>query len=80
MIPHNVDGNVLMRQGTERDGLTKLFAAAKARVAAMPQAELDEMHRLQRESFVRGEMGWPKPRRKMVDGVMVYESYEDYCA
>lgn len=31
------------------------------------------MARQQRESFVRGEMGWPKPCRKVVDGVIVYD-------
>lgn len=49
-------------------------------VNRMTPEEREEMYKAQRESWVRGEMGWPKPKYKMVDGVKVYESYEDYCA
>jgi len=41
--------------------------------------QIEEMKRLQRESWVRAEASWPKPRFHWVDGVKVYESYEDYC-
>ena len=61
------------------DNLKKLLDQARAKVAAMTDKELEEMHIAQRESFVRGEMGWPKPKFKMVNGVKVYDSYEDYC-
>jgi hypothetical protein len=33
----------------------------------------------QRRSYVAAEMSWPEPKFKMIDGVRVYESYEDYC-
>lgn len=45
----------------------------------MTPEEREAMHKAQRESFVRAEMGWPKPKFKMIDGVKVYDSYEDYC-
>lgn len=41
--------------------------------------ERDEMTRKQRESWVRAEANWPKPKFKWVNGVKVYDSYEDYC-
>jgi hypothetical protein len=41
----------------DRPELTKLLAESKARVATMTKDELDAMYRLQRESWVRGEMG-----------------------
>jgi len=58
--------------------LKNLLATARAKVAAMTDKELEEMHIAQRESFVRGEMGWPKSKYKMVNGVKVYDSYADY--
>lgn len=65
----------------ERDtsDLDELLKEAKAKVDAMTPAEREKMHDEQRKSWVRGEMGWPEPKFKMVDGVKVYESYEDYC-
>lgn len=59
--------------------LAKLLEAARAKVAAMTPADREAMRNAQRESWIRGEMGWPKPKYKMVNGVKVYESYEDYC-
>lgn len=41
--------------------------------------ERAEHFRCQRESWVRAELSWPAPRFQWVDGVKVYESYEDYC-
>ena len=53
---------------------------AKARVEAMTEKERAEMYRKQRESYVRGEIGWPKPRFHYNSaGAKIYESYEDYC-
>lgn len=59
--------------------LKELLDQSRAKVAAMTDKEREEMHVAQRESFVRGEMGRPKAKFKMVNGVKVYDSYEDYC-
>jgi len=59
--------------------LLHLLEESKARVAAMTPEEREAMLKVQRESFVRGEMGWPKPKFRWENGVKVYESYEDYC-
>jgi hypothetical protein len=47
----------------------------KAAAHKMTEAEI----KAQRESYVRAEMSWPKAKFKWVDGVKVYDSYEDYC-
>lgn len=60
--------------------LQELLRRANAKVAAMTPAEKEAMLRAQRDSWVRGEMGLPNPKYKWVNGVKVYESYEDYCA
>lgn len=62
----------------KKDLLT-LIAQSKARVASMTPVELEEMHRQQRESYVRSIVDWPKPKFEWVDGVKVYASYADYC-
>lgn len=54
---------------------------AKSRVwwdMATPE-EKDAMLEAQRESYVRAEMSWPKPKFRWINGVKVYDSYEDYC-
>jgi hypothetical protein len=51
----------------------KNLLAARAKVASMTDKELDEMRVAQRESFVRGQMGWPKPKYKMINGAKVYD-------
>lgn len=63
-----------------RTNLDELIEQSKARVAAMTDEERQAMYAAQRESYVRGEMSWPKPRYRFVNGVKVYDSYEDYCA
>ena len=60
--------------------LQELLRRANAKVAAMTPEEKEAMRRAQRDSWVRAEMGWPNPKYKWVNGVKVYESYEDYCA
>lgn len=62
----------------DRPGLDALLAAAKAKVDAMSPEEYESMLAEQRASYVRGEMSWPKPRFKWVNGIKVYASYEDY--
>lgn len=60
--------------------LLELLRKSVEAVDAMTKEEREAMHKAQCESWVRGEMGWPAPRYKFVNGVKVYESYEDYCA
>lgn len=45
----------------------------------MSPAEREAMLRQQAKSYAQSLKLWPKPRYKWVDGVKVYESYEDYC-
>jgi hypothetical protein len=59
--------------------LDELLAKARVVYDAMSPAEREEMHRKQRESWVRAEMSWPKAKFKSVDGAKVYDSFEDYC-
>ena len=58
--------------------LEELLKASAAKVAAMTPEEREAMFKAQRESFVRAEMNWPKPEFKWINGVKVYDSYEDY--
>jgi hypothetical protein len=58
--------------------LDEALKKAKAWYDAATPEEREEMHRKQRDSWVRGEMGWPKPKYKWVNGTKVYESMEDY--
>lgn len=58
--------------------LEEKLAAAKRAVEAMSPEEREEMMRIQREGYARAEASWPKPKFKYVNGVKVYDSYEDY--
>lgn len=64
---------------TLRPELEKLLRESATKVAAMTPEEREAMLKAQRESWVRAEMSRPKPKFKMIDGVKVYDSYEDYC-
>lgn len=64
----------------DRSALDALLHASVAKVNAMSPAERDAMIEAQRESWVRGEMTWPKPNFHYENGVKVYHSYADYCA
>lgn len=59
--------------------LEELVAEWKIIYEQMTPEQKSEMRQKQRESYVRGEMGWPKPKFKIINGVKTYESYEDYC-
>jgi len=59
--------------------LEKLLKEFAAKAAAMSPTEREEMYRQQRESYVRSITNWPKPKFRWVNGVKVYDSYEDYC-
>lgn len=58
--------------------LIRLLEESKKLVDAMTPEQREEMHKAQRESWVRAEMSWPKPKFKWINGVKVYDSYEDY--
>ena len=59
--------------------LLRLLEESRRKVEAMTPDELAAMRVEQRECFMLGEMGWPKPKFRRENGVKVYESYEDYC-
>jgi hypothetical protein len=59
--------------------LQKLIDEAMAKFDALSLEQQAHHRRRQRESCVRAEMSWPKPRYHWENGVKVYESYEDYC-
>lgn len=63
---------------SEREELKKLLEDAGNWWRNATPQEREEMIRAQRESWVRAEMEWPKAKFKFVNGVKVYESYEDY--
>jgi hypothetical protein len=58
--------------------LQRKIDEAQKRFEAMSPDDQKKMRDAQRESWVRAEMSWPKPKFKMIDGVKVYDSYEDY--
>jgi hypothetical protein len=58
--------------------LEVLLAEALERVKAMTPEQREEMWRKQRESYVRAELNWPKPKFAWVNGVKVYASMDDY--
>jgi hypothetical protein len=53
-------------------------AEAEARYQALTPEQKIVHDKAQRESFVRGQVGWPAPKYRSVNGVKVYESLEDY--
>lgn len=59
--------------------LEELIKRSREYVDSLTPEQLREMIRQQCESWVRAEMSWPRPKYKWIDGVKVYDSYEDYC-
>ncbi len=59
--------------------LEQLIEEAKALVDVMTPEQKEAMFKAQHESWVRAEMSWPKSKFKWINGVKVYDSYEDYC-
>ena len=59
--------------------LADLLKRATDRFNALTPEQQEAELRQQREGYVRAEASWPKPRYQWVNGVKVYESYEDYC-
>ena len=66
------------KKGADMTELDRLLKESAESVKAMTPAERDEMYRKQRAGYVRAEMSWPAAKFKMVNGVKVYDSYEDY--
>lgn len=64
---------------TTSPSLKELIDKAVADVKHMTPEEREAMIKAQRESYIRAEMNWPKSKFKYIDGVKVYDSYEDYC-
>lgn len=61
------------------DEFHRLVAEAGARYEALPPEQQAAMWQAQREGYAKAEASWPKPNFKRVNGVKVYDSYEDYC-
>jgi hypothetical protein len=59
--------------------LEQLIKEAQAKFDALTPEQQAEHRRLQKESYVRAEMSWPKPKYHWENGVKVYHSFEDYC-
>lgn len=59
--------------------MAELLRKAREYVDSLTPEEKAEMLRKQVESWARAEASWPKSKFKMVNGVKVYASYEDYC-
>lgn len=57
----------------------EMIRVANERYEAMTEEQKEEMWRAQKENYVRSEMSWTS-RKRMEGSVIVYESYEDYCA
>jgi len=56
----------------------ELVRKSKEFLARLTAEEREEHFRKQRENWARAEASWPNPKFKFVNGVKVYESYEDY--
>jgi hypothetical protein len=61
------------------DNLAELFVRAKQLLDAMTPQEQEALLAEQRTSYARSIANWPKPKYRWIDGVKVYDSYEDYC-
>lgn len=59
--------------------LDELLVAARKEFDAMTPEQRAEMLRKQGESVAKAEASWPKAKYKWVNGVKVYDSFEDYC-
>jgi hypothetical protein len=59
--------------------LQAAFEKAQRAWDAMTPEQQAAHREAQRQSYVRAEMSWPKAKFKYIDGVKVYDSYEDYC-
>jgi hypothetical protein len=59
--------------------LDELIDKAKAWWDNATPEDREAMIAVQRASWLRAEMNWPKAKFQWIDGVKVYNSYEDYC-
>lgn len=63
---------------TNSPELDALIAKSKACVDSLTPEQYRDMVRKQAEGWAKSEAAWPKPKFKMLNGVKVFESYEDY--
>jgi hypothetical protein len=68
-----------IKPNIERVALQDLIKKSVKAYEALPSEEKEKMHQAQKESWVRGQIGWPKSKYRWENGVKVYASYEDYC-
>jgi hypothetical protein len=59
--------------------LEELLRKSREYVNSLTPEQKAEMLRKQGESWALAEASWPKPKYKWINGVKVYDSYEDYC-
>ena len=59
--------------------LEERIKQAVAKFNAMTPEQQAAMREAQRQSWVRSILNWPKPKYNLVNGIKVYNSYEDYC-
>ena len=59
--------------------INELLREAARRYDAMSAEEKEAMFRRQVEGVARAEASWPRAKFKWVNGVKVYDSYEDKC-
>ena len=62
----------------DRTELERLLKESAAKVRAMTPEAREAMYKQQRDGYVKAEMSWPKPKFKWINGVKVYDSWEDY--
>lgn len=68
-----------MKLAKMSDELEALLKRSKEYMDAMTPEAREAMFRKQAEGWAKSEASWPKPKFKMINGVKVYDSYEDYC-
>ena len=64
---------------SDQTTLEEHIKQAVAKFNAMTPEQQAAMREAQRQSWVRSILNWPKPKYNLVNGIKVYNSYEDYC-
>lgn len=67
-----------MQQLKTDPALLDLIAKARAHWDSMTPESQEAELKIQREGVAKAEASWPKAKFKMINGVKVYDSYEDY--
>lgn len=60
------------------EGLRLRLEKSVKQFNAMSSEEQEALRKCQRDGYIKAEMSWPKVNKKMVDGVLVYASLEDF--